>query len=146
MALHSEYSMLSGSPSSNPDGSDELQIQDLRLHGAVQELSKLGNVDLVADMAIVSLVGKQLKNMTGISGKFFSVLGENNINIEMISQGLSSPPRCSPAMPFFRRSNSGKRLIRLLGASEINISCVIWERDADRALNVVHTSLFTFLE
>lgn len=32
------------------------------------------------------------------------------------------------------------------GASEINISCVIWERDADRALNVVHTNLFTFLE
>jgi aspartate kinase len=38
-------------------------------------------------MAIVSLVGKQLKNMIGISGKFFSVLGRNNINIEMISQG-----------------------------------------------------------
>jgi aspartate kinase len=32
------------------------------------------------------------------------------------------------------------------GASEINISCVIAERDTDRALNVVHTNLFTFLE
>ena len=32
-------------------------------------------------MAIVSLVGKQLKNMIGISGRFFSVLGMNNINI-----------------------------------------------------------------
>jgi uncharacterized membrane protein len=42
----------------------------------------------VPDMAIVSLVGKQLKNMIGISGKFFSVLGDNNINIEMISQGM----------------------------------------------------------
>jgi aspartokinase len=38
--------------------------------------------------AIVSLVGKQLKNMIGISGRFFSVLGQNNINIEMISQGM----------------------------------------------------------
>jgi aspartate kinase len=149
MALHSEYSMLSGSGSSanlNPDGSDELKIQDIRLHGAVEDLAKLGNVDLVADMAIVSLVGKQLKNMTGISGKFFSVLGDNNINIEMISQGLSCPPCCSPAMPFFKKSKCGKRLMRFVGASEINISCVIWERDADRALNVVHTSLFTFLE
>jgi aspartokinase len=32
------------------------------------------------------------------------------------------------------------------GASEINISCVIEERDADRALNIIHTSMFTFLE
>jgi aspartate kinase len=81
MALHSEHSMLSG-------GGEEIHIQDQRLRGAVEDLSELGNVDLVADMAIVSLVGKQLKNMTGISGKFFSVLGENNINIEMISQGV----------------------------------------------------------
>ncbi|KAE9993211.1 hypothetical protein EG327_006012 [Venturia inaequalis] len=113
MALHSEHDMLTG----GIDDAD-LQIQDIRLQGCVEDLSELGNVDLVADMAIVSLVGKHLKNMTGISGKFFSVLGENHINIEMISQG----------------------------ASEINISCVIWERDADRALNVVHTNLFTFLE
>lgn len=32
------------------------------------------------------------------------------------------------------------------GASEINISCVIEERDADRALNTLHTNLFTFLD
>jgi aspartokinase len=57
----------------------ELKIQDLRLHGAVEDLARLGNVDLMADMAILSLVGKQLKNTPGISGKFFTVLGENNI-------------------------------------------------------------------
>ena len=34
----------------------------------------------------------------------------------------------------------------LIGASEINISCVIEERDADRALNILHTNLFTFLD
>lgn len=33
-----------------------------------------------------------------------------------------------------------------VGASEINISCVIEERDADRALNILHTNLFTFLD
>jgi aspartate kinase len=82
MALHSENSMLTGGDS------ESLQIQDLRLSGCVEDLSELGNVDLVADMAIVSLVGKQLKNMTGISGRFFSVLGDNHINIEMISQGM----------------------------------------------------------
>jgi aspartate kinase len=58
------------------------------LHGAIDELGTLGAIDIVPDMAIVSLVGKQLKNMIGISGRFFSVLGDNNINIEMISQGM----------------------------------------------------------
>jgi aspartate kinase len=142
MALHSEYSMLSPTPSNS--SATDLKIQDERLHGAVEDLAKLGNVDIVADMAIVSLVGKQLKNMTGISGKFFSVLGENNINIEMISQGLYS----SAPLTFWRRSLKCQMmaLTRYTGASEINISCVIWERDADRALNVVHTNLFTFLE
>ncbi|KAJ4354100.1 uncharacterized protein N0V89_005833 [Didymosphaeria variabile] len=112
MALHSESALLSGG------GEDEYKIKNKDLHGAIGELGALGAIDIVPDMAIVSLVGKQLKNMIGISGRFFSVLGDNNINIEMISQG----------------------------ASEINISCVIEEREADRALNVVHTNLFTFLE
>ncbi|KIW09366.1 uncharacterized protein PV09_00264 [Verruconis gallopava] len=112
MALHSEQSMVSS------DENEELAIKDIRLQGAYDDLSLIGAVDIVSDMAIVSLVGKDLKNMTGIAGKFFSVLGENNINIEMISQG----------------------------ASEINISCVVSERDSARALSTVHTILFDFLE
>jgi aspartate kinase len=84
MALHSEIALLSGG------GEDEYKIQDEDLQGAVNDLGQLGTIDIVPDMAIVSLVGKQLKNMVGISGKFFSVLGENNINIEMISQGTYS--------------------------------------------------------
>lgn len=112
MALHSEISMLSG------QGEEELKIESEALAAAVEDLSRWGEVDLVGGMCIVSLVGRQLNSMVGISGKFFSTLGENGINIEMISQG----------------------------ASEINISCVIEEKDANRALSVVHTNLFTFLE
>ena len=82
MALHSESALLSGG------GEEELRIQDENLKGAVTELGRFGVIDIIGNMAIVSLVGKQLKNMLGISGKFFSVLGDNNINIEMISQGL----------------------------------------------------------
>jgi aspartate kinase len=85
MALHSESALLSGG------GEDEYTIQDKDLQGAVNDLSQLGTIDIVPDMAIVSLVGKQLKNMIGISGRFFSVLGQNNINIEMISQGTHFP-------------------------------------------------------
>jgi aspartate kinase len=35
--------------------------------------------------------------------------------------------------------------MRTIGASEINISCVIDEREATRAMNIVHSSLFSFL-
>jgi aspartate kinase len=112
MALHSEGAMLSG------QGEEEMKIENASLQGAVDDLSKWGDIDLVPGMAIISLVGRQLRSMVGISGRFFSTLGDHGINIEMISQG----------------------------ASEINISCVIEEREANRALNVVHTNLFTFLE
>jgi aspartate kinase len=63
-------------------------------------------------MAILSLVGKQMRNMVGIAGRMFTTLAEGNVNIEMISQG----------------------------ASEINISCVIDGKDAVKALNIIHQS------
>ncbi|KAK9464926.1 Aspartate/glutamate/uridylate kinase [Lipomyces arxii] len=89
----------------------DLQEQDL--HEAVDELKKLGSVDVIRDMTIVSLVGKQMKQLVGIAGKMFSTLASAGINIEMISQG----------------------------ASEINISCVIQEKDSLKALNVLHQHL-----
>lgn len=64
-------------------------------------------------MAIVSLVGKQMKQFIGIAGAMFTTLAEQNINIEMISQG----------------------------ANEINISCVIDETNAIRALQAIHSKL-----
>lgn len=88
MALHSEVALLSGA---GPD-SEELKIESSALKGAVEDLSVWGDIDLVPNMAIVSLIGRQLRNMVGISGRFFGVLGDNNINIEMISQGLFCTP------------------------------------------------------
>lgn len=86
---------------------------------AVEQLrAECGEVSVLHDMTILSLVGAEMKNMTGIAGKMFSTLGEHRINIEMISQG----------------------------ASEINISCVINAWNAERAMNILHTNLFTFLE
>ncbi|RMZ91981.1 hypothetical protein DV736_g798, partial [Chaetothyriales sp. CBS 134916] len=112
MALHSEAPMWTGG------GADDYEIVDQDLRGAIEELQSFGTIDIKPDMAIVSLVGKDMKNMVGVAGKMFSTLGENNINLEIISQG----------------------------ASEINISCVIEERHASRALNSLHTNLFTFLD
>ncbi|WES02045.1 ACT domain-containing protein [Bacillus velezensis] len=51
------------------------------------ELQECGEVSILNEMAILSLVGSEMKNMVGIAGKMFSTLGENNVNIEMISQG-----------------------------------------------------------
>ena len=81
MAIHSEAPMYIGG------GDDEYQIVDQDLRGAIGELSQFGNVDIIPDMAIISLVGRQMKNMVGIAGKMFSTLGANNVNLEMISQG-----------------------------------------------------------
>ncbi|KAK0635676.1 aspartokinase-like protein [Bombardia bombarda] len=95
-------------------GNTELNTFDL----AVGDLRDCGDVSVLHDMAILSLVGAEMKNMPGIAGKMFSTLGNHHVNIEMISQG----------------------------ASEINISCVIDTREAERAMNILHTNLFTFLE
>lgn len=55
---------------------------------AVRDLAAdCGDVSVLHDMAILSLVGADMKNMIGIAGKMFSTLGDHNINIEMISQG-----------------------------------------------------------
>lgn len=81
MALHSEAPLYDG------DGEDEYRIIDGDLDGAIKELENYGTVSIIPEMAILSLVGKQMKNMVGIAGKMFLALGENNVNIEMISQG-----------------------------------------------------------
>lgn len=93
-------------------------ISDEELHSTKADLEQVGDVSILQDLAILSLVGAEMKNMVGIAGRMFSTLGENNVNIEMISQG----------------------------ASEINISCVIDGYEGTRAMNILHTNLFTFLE
>jgi len=66
------------------------------------------------DLCIVALVGENMKNHQGISGKMFSTLGKNNVNIRAIAQG----------------------------ASERNISVVINEKDVKKALNTLHERFF----
>ncbi|CCK72757.1 aspartate kinase KNAG_0L01370 [Huiozyma naganishii CBS 8797] len=85
----------------------------LSLRKAVDKLKSLGTVDVTKSMAIVSLVGKQMKQFIGIAGTMFTTLAEQGINIEMISQG----------------------------ANEINISCVIEEADSVKALQSIHSKL-----
>ena len=86
---------------------------DTNLDRAIADLQELGEVTVRRNLAILSLVGRGQKHCMGLSGQMFSELGREKINIEMISQG----------------------------ASEINISCVIEDEHADRALRVIHSAL-----
>ncbi len=113
-----------------------------KLDRARHDLGELGDVSVLHDMAILSLVGADMKNMVGIAGKMFSTLGEHNVNIEMISQGKAYIP--FPRRPCVSFQLADRR--GCVGASEINISCVIDAREATRAMNILHTNLFTFLE
>ncbi|KAF7546181.1 hypothetical protein G7Z17_g8629 [Cylindrodendrum hubeiense] len=54
---------------------------------ATAELAECGEVTILSNMAILSLVGAEMKNMVGIAGRMFSTLGEHSVNLEMISQG-----------------------------------------------------------
>jgi aspartate kinase len=121
----------------------------LNLETATKQLGDLGDVSVLKDMAILSLVGADMKNMIGIAGKMFSTLGEHNVNIEMISQGRRQKSRSLERMLLLPVLSSEVRrwlTARRSGASEINISCVIDAREATRAMNILHTNLFTFLE
>lgn len=62
-------------------------IKKERLDRLVRDLEKIGHITISKDMAILSLVGRQMRHMVGTAGKMFATLAEGNINIEMISQG-----------------------------------------------------------
>ena len=77
-------------------------------------LHKIDPIIVENDLSIIALVGDNMKNHQGISGRMFSTLGKNNINIRAIAQG----------------------------ASERNISAVISEKDVKKALNTLHERFF----
>ena len=77
-------------------------------------VQKVNPAKIELDMTNIAVVGDRMKDHQGISGKLFSSLGANNINIRAIAQG----------------------------ASERNISIVINKRNTQKALNSIHESFF----
>ncbi|CAM4338678.1 bifunctional aspartate kinase/homoserine dehydrogenase I [Gillisia hiemivivida] len=75
---------------------------------------KIKPVEIEDNVAIIALVGDRMKSHHGLSGKMFSALGNNNINIRAIAQG----------------------------SSERNISAVIAKKDVKKALNTLHEQFF----
>lgn len=77
-------------------------------------LRRVAPVKIETGLAIVALVGENMKSRSGVSAKMFGCLGNNGINIRTIAQG----------------------------SSERNISIVISEKDIKKAVNVLHEEFF----
>lgn len=77
-------------------------------------LQKIDPIVVEANLSIIAVIGDKMKSHQGISGKMFSTLGKNNVNIRAIAQG----------------------------ASERNISAVIHKNDVKKALNSLHEQFF----
>ena len=75
---------------------------------------KVNPLEVEMNLSIVALVGDRMKSHPGISGKMFSALGRNGINVRAIAQG----------------------------SSERNISAVLATADVEKALNVLHEDFF----
>ena len=77
-----------------------------------QDLAELGEIEVMSDTAIVTVVGRQFRERSGIAGEVFTAL--KDINILVISGG----------------------------ASDINISFLVHAVDADRAVKQLHAHFF----
>jgi aspartokinase/homoserine dehydrogenase 1 len=78
------------------------------------ETGKVEPLSIESGLSIIALVGDNMKNHTGISGKMFGALGRNGVNVRAIAQG----------------------------SSERNISTVISKNDVKKAINVLHEEFF----
>lgn len=74
----------------------------------------IDSIQVENDLAVIAVVGENMKNIPGISAKLFTSLGRNGINVVAIAQG----------------------------ASELNISVVIYNVDKIKAVNAIHEIFF----
>lgn len=81
------------------------------------ETNKLNPPIVEENLCVLAIVGENMKQTPGISGKLFQGLGRNGINIHAIAQG----------------------------SSEYNISVIIKRKNISKALNAVHDAFFTQL-
>lgn len=55
----------------------------------IHKLAKPDTIDIESDLALIAVVGRGMKSMTGTAGRIFSALAHARINIRMIDQGSS---------------------------------------------------------
>ena len=79
------------------------------------ETKRIDTFDLRRDLAIVAIIGENMRGTPGIAGKLFAALGTAGINVLAIAQG----------------------------SSERNISLVVTAADEPRALQVIHRAFLS---
>lgn len=93
----------------------EAKALDKSMFDIISELKKIKGVsklDVDNDLALIAVVGRNMALKPGISGKIFSIFGEEGINIKTISQG----------------------------PQEINIMVGVGNADFEKAINTVYSS------
>ena len=78
-------------------------------------VGKIEPLKVESGFSILALVGDSMKEHTGVSGRMFTTLGHNGINIHAIAQG----------------------------SSERNISAIISSNDVRKAVNTLHEEFFS---
>jgi bifunctional aspartokinase / homoserine dehydrogenase 1 len=76
--------------------------------------AEIQTVDVTGDCCILAIVGDGMIEKLGVAGKFFSALGKADVNVRAIAQG----------------------------SSERNISAVIGQHEATKALRAVHSAFY----
>ncbi|SER10336.1 bifunctional aspartate kinase/homoserine dehydrogenase I [Pedobacter rhizosphaerae] len=82
------------------------------------DANKLALPEIESNLSVLAIVGENMKRTPGMSGRLFSALGRNGINVRAIAQG----------------------------SSEYNISVIINKDDLSKAVNAVHDAFFTDLK
>lgn len=107
----SEHSICVGVYSNDAQHAKKMVDEEFAYELSLKKIKPL----LVEDqLAVVAVVGDNMKNHQGISGRMFKSLGQNNVNVRAIAQG----------------------------ASERNISAVIAHKDIKKALTTLHNRFF----
>ncbi|MCK5040499.1 MAG: aspartate kinase [Candidatus Aenigmarchaeota archaeon] len=88
-------------------------VSEEKVQKVVDKLSVFSCTTLEKNKAIICVIGEGLKHRHGVAGKVFSIMGNNKVNVEMISQG----------------------------ASEINIAFVVDNKDEKKAVIALHDEL-----
>jgi aspartokinase/homoserine dehydrogenase 1 len=82
------------------------------------QAKKLEYPEVENGLSVLAIVGENMKRTPGMSGKLFSALGRNGVNVRAIAQG----------------------------SSEYNISVIISKADLSKAVNAVHDAFYADLK
>jgi aspartate kinase len=94
---------------SRQDGDETVKALRREFNSEI-ERRRIDRISGAPEIAIIALVGEGMKGLPGVAARAFGILGEGGVNILMIAQG----------------------------SSELNLSFVVKQKDAPRAVQLIH--------